>query len=92
MSDLFCNPGGDYIFLRISGIYLRRKQGLGWSVIAKEQASDVINWSPLHYKQFDTLVPYLIKEGLLPENVEFSGERPAPKKASEQGLDAATNE
>lgn len=77
--DLFCNPGGEFIFLRISGIYLRRKQGVGWSVITSSEVPDTISWSPLHYKQFDTLVPYLVDLGLLPEDTIFSGERPEPK-------------
>ncbi|MBN8821296.1 MULTISPECIES: hypothetical protein [unclassified Spirosoma] len=85
--DLFCNAGNGDLYLRVSGHHIRRKVGVGWSLTTVDQLPPDINWSPLHYKQFDTMVPYLIKEGLLPENVQFAGERPAPK-ASEQGLNS----
>ena len=56
----------NHIYLRINNVFYRRVLGIGWQVIAQEQADEATRqWDHLHEKQEAVYLPQLKELGLI---------------------------
>lgn len=62
--DLYANTNSRH-YLRISGVYFQRIDGVGWTTCPDHAVPDLAKFWPLHEKQWAVYKPALEEAGLL---------------------------